>query len=326
MIIANPIYDVVFKYLLADRKIAKFMLSKFLDKEIIKLEYNPTELNLKDEVLKKVKEEFKKDYDISVLYMDFAATVLDDNGNEEIIIIELQKARDHADVTRFRHYLGSQYINENNNYETILKSGKRIKTGRHIQAVYLLGHKLESPKYSKYLAINNIGNLTDAITKKTIEKGEDPFVDSLTHDSLFIQLPNIKRYKKKNKLKNNLTTLLSIFDQSKDNRHDTQGHRLNIEDEMFPKVFQPLIRRLIQAGSDVVVAERMTKEDIVLDELTRAKIQCREQQEEIEKNQEEKIKMILDMHKNNMEIDMIATYTKATLNEIKQIITTEIND
>ncbi|MCS7029542.1 MAG: hypothetical protein NZ519_12335, partial [Bacteroidia bacterium] len=41
--IANPAYDVVFKYLMEDNKIAKLLLSDLLQEEIIDLEVRPQE-------------------------------------------------------------------------------------------------------------------------------------------------------------------------------------------------------------------------------------------------------------------------------------------
>ena len=48
--IANPIYDVVFKYLMDDNKVAKLLLSAIIGEEILTLEYRPTEIktDLKD--------------------------------------------------------------------------------------------------------------------------------------------------------------------------------------------------------------------------------------------------------------------------------------
>ena len=43
MIIANPIYDVVFKYLLEDAEIARDLLSTILGEEVVQLEFKPQE-------------------------------------------------------------------------------------------------------------------------------------------------------------------------------------------------------------------------------------------------------------------------------------------
>ena len=41
MKIANPIYDVVFKYLMGDNKIAKLVISKIIGEEIESLDFQP---------------------------------------------------------------------------------------------------------------------------------------------------------------------------------------------------------------------------------------------------------------------------------------------
>ena len=41
--IANPIYDVVFKYLMADERIARTILSALLKMDIVKIEVRPHE-------------------------------------------------------------------------------------------------------------------------------------------------------------------------------------------------------------------------------------------------------------------------------------------
>ena len=44
MIIANPIYDAVFKYLLADNRIAKLLISTIIEEDIKELEFRPEEI------------------------------------------------------------------------------------------------------------------------------------------------------------------------------------------------------------------------------------------------------------------------------------------
>ena len=45
MEIANPIYDVVFKYLMEDQKVAKIFLSTLTELDIVSLELMPQELS-----------------------------------------------------------------------------------------------------------------------------------------------------------------------------------------------------------------------------------------------------------------------------------------
>ena len=49
MLIANPIYDVVFKYLLDDAEIARGLLSAILGVEIVSLDVKPQETLVHDE-------------------------------------------------------------------------------------------------------------------------------------------------------------------------------------------------------------------------------------------------------------------------------------
>jgi hypothetical protein len=43
MHIANPIYDVVFKYLMEDAKVAKLLISSIIGEEIEELDFRPQE-------------------------------------------------------------------------------------------------------------------------------------------------------------------------------------------------------------------------------------------------------------------------------------------
>ncbi len=44
MIIANPIYDSVFKYLMDDNRVAKLIVSALLAEEVEELEFRPAEV------------------------------------------------------------------------------------------------------------------------------------------------------------------------------------------------------------------------------------------------------------------------------------------
>jgi len=51
---------------------------------------------------------------ITVFRMDFKAIIELDNGDTKTAIIEIQKAKLHTDIMRFRKYLGTQYQDKNN--------------------------------------------------------------------------------------------------------------------------------------------------------------------------------------------------------------------
>ena len=295
MRIANPIYDTVFKFIMNDNKIAKFILSEFLGKKIIELEYIPKDVQIK---------KFHEDYDkeqacFSVYYMDFVATTIDEHGKKENIIIELQKARTHTDVTRFRHYIGMRYLNKNGEYEVTLRNGTIIRTAPHIQTIYILGHRLENAEYAKHLALKYTGKLIDPITNEKVEISEDPFVDALTHDSLYIQVPNIKKETDKNNLKNKkgLEAIIGLFDQ-KDGKRD--HHNFELRDEQYPEEYKDLLRLLHKASLSPEIEDEMDKEDIITDEIERDKKRLKEAKEEIkikDKALEDKDKALEDKDK-----------------------------
>ena len=96
--IANPIYDVVFKYLMEDTEIAKLILSTIIDEEIESLEFSPQEniITLENRSL-------------TVYRLDFSAKIRLPDQSYKQVLIEIQKAKYSTDIMRFRRYLGEQY-------------------------------------------------------------------------------------------------------------------------------------------------------------------------------------------------------------------------
>ena len=138
MLIANPIYDVVFKYLFDDNAVAISFLSLILKKDIVKLEFRPTELKLKKE---------HERHSITISRIDFSATIQENDGTQNLVVIEIQKAKFSTDIMRFRRYLGSQYMDENNQYE-LKEEAENLyqptkKVALPIISIYFLGHKLD---------------------------------------------------------------------------------------------------------------------------------------------------------------------------------------
>ncbi len=242
MKVANPIYDVVFKYLLDDKKIAKLIISKILDEDIVSLDFRPTELK------KKI-----SPHGFTVFRIDFAATIQEPDGSQKLVIIEIQKAKLHTDIMRFRKYLGSHYQDKNNVY-TEKNTGKTLALP--IISLYFLGHKLDHTD-APVVKVNR--QYIDLADKSELTIKEE-FIESLTHDSYIIQIPQLKKRRR-----NNLEILLSIFDQSL--RLSGNDHFLNLSEEDYPQEFRIVIRRLLQAASEEDVCQTMELEDEILDEL-----------------------------------------------------------
>jgi hypothetical protein len=200
-LIANPIYDTVFKKLMENMRIAKFFLSTILGEEIAEVTALPQEFTRKKGAGKKSGKKSKKesaDIPWSLLRIDFMATVKTEGGKKKKILVEVQKSWEMSDVARFRTYLGEQYA------KNVVIDKK--ETMLPITTIYILGNKLTGIE-SPCIKIGRV--YTDTMKNETIDAKSD-FVELLTHDSHVIQASRITdvRYS------TNLDKLLSIFEQA----------------------------------------------------------------------------------------------------------------
>lgn len=235
--IANPIYDSVFKYLMEDERIAKTLLSALLKKEVVAVEMR------RNEYTNGVRD------NISMFRIDFGAHVKEPDGTIRLILIELQKTWLETETLRFRQYLGAQYSNPENVPSENNKDGYAIP----MVAIYLLGHRVGDINvpvlYVKHKAYDYDGNVvTDGIP--------DPFVESLIHDSIIVQIPLLH-----GQVNNRLEKVLSVFDQSQKNGSDR--HVLNVNDTPFDDDddMQYLLRRLLMAAANAQLRQEMNVED-----------------------------------------------------------------
>ena len=260
--VANPIYDVVFKYLLEDKKIAKLLISGILELEVLDLDFKPQEysLNLRERVL-------------TVFRIDFKARIRLRSGEERIVLIELQKAKYSTDIMRFRRYLGGQYSLSSNSY--IDSDGNR--RALPIITIYFLGYPLEHYKDVPIIRVSR--HYIDQSTGAELEGKKEGFIEALTHDSVIIQVQAIKHKKRRTRLEE----ALSVFEQGK-------VHEVNVDESSYPEEYKPLIRRLLKAVSDEEIRETMNVEDELLEELTakeRLAAKLQKEKEEAERKAEE---------------------------------------
>ena len=250
MQIANPIYDVVFKYMMEDAKVAKLLISSIISEEIEELKFRPQEFATEIE-----KESISNKPGILTVYrIDFTASIKTKEGLKNVII-EIQKAKFATDIMRFRRYLEEQYANSDNT-QTITVNNAPRKSGIPLISIYFLGHQLD---HTDAGVVGVKRCYTDLITGKPI-KTKESFIESLTHDSYIIQIPKLTQ-----KRRNELEILLSVFDQS--SRVEPYHHILNIREDDYPKKYSHLIRRLQKAVSDSEMKKRMDFEDGMLDDL-----------------------------------------------------------
>lgn len=236
--VANPIYDAVFKYLMEDERVAKTLLSALLKKDVVQVEVRPHEYSNKTE-----------DNRISMFRIDFAATVREQDGTEHLVLVELQKTWVETETLRFRRYLAVQYNNEHNMRREEGKEDFAIP----MVAVYLLGHRvgdIEEPVlYCNHKSYDYNG--------KEITKGiPNPFIESLTHDSIVVQIPLLH-----GQVNNRLDEVLSVFDQTKTTTYNKQLLYLDENEYADDEDMKYIVRRLTAAAANGKMREDMDVED-----------------------------------------------------------------
>ena len=234
MRIANPIYDVVFKYLLDDEKVARLLLSALLGREVLELSYRATELR------------HEVSPSILVLRLDFAATVVLEDGTRKLVLIEIQKARNPLDVLRFRKYLGAQYAFE----ENVFLDASGRKQALPIVTIYFLGEGLERTT-APVVRVNRL--YLDAATGEEIPITE-PFVEALTHDCIVVQIDRLK-----DRRRTELERLLMVFDQGLVEKG--AHHHMEVREDDYPERYQEVLRRLYRAIAEKDVRDGMDVED-----------------------------------------------------------------
>ena len=237
--VANPIYDSVFNYIMEDKRIAKTILSALLKKEVVHVTVRPHEYcNTTRDTL-------------SMFRIDFAATVREKEGNEikdRIVLIELQKTWLNTETLRFRQYLGAQYNNKNN-----IREADEKGYAYPMVAVYLLGHKVGNIKepivYVNHDVFDYNGNIV-------AEGNAEPFVESLTHNSIIVQIPRLQ-----GNVNNRLEKVLSVFDQT-NVEGDTQ-QVLKIDEDKYAddNDMMYVLHKLTAAAANSEMRQDMNVED-----------------------------------------------------------------
>jgi len=235
--VANPIYDAVFKYLMEDNRVAKTIISALLKREVAEVSVR------KHEYTNGTRDK------ISMFRIDFGAQVRQDDGSLKLILIELQKTWLETETLRFRQYLGTQYADPDN----ILKEKEEEGFGIPMITVYLLGHcvgDIEEP-------VLYVNHKSYDYNENEVTKGiPDPFVESLVHDSIIVQIPLLR-----GQVNNRLEKILSFFDQNHKDKRNRQV--LNLDEELYSadEEMNMILHRLLSAASDAKVRQDMNVEE-----------------------------------------------------------------
>ena len=203
MVIANPIFDIVFKRMMENESVAKFFIGTLLGQTIESIEVKPQEYTYQGEfeqndpkAIEIIEERIRKRYNIWVYRLDFIATIKTETGEFRKVLIEIQKAKNLIDLMRFRNYLAEQYKRED-----VVNGEKMVLP---ITTIYILGFNLPEIESA---CIKVERNYKDLINNKTINQKSE-FVEKLTHDSFIVQVDRIT-----DNYSTSLDKLLSIFEQ-----------------------------------------------------------------------------------------------------------------
>ncbi len=276
LLIANPLYDSVFKALLEDLETARGFLSILIEMKVIQLQLLAQEHAFRTPGTSELK----------VFRLDFCATVETASGRRYQVLIELQKTNLGRNALRFRHYLGSRY----QSVEEIVVNEIVHKVSLPIISIYLLGYVLDE---ALPMAIRVRRRYEDAVTGKelaVITPAE--FIEQLTHDALFIQIPRIHANQG-----SRLEQVLAVFDQRL--KLEGDAHRLAVEQDLAQTdpVVERMLRTLNRLQESPEMEQIMTLEDLYqleqeqlsqeLEATRRALQEKQERLEEVQRSREE---------------------------------------
>jgi hypothetical protein len=302
-------YDVVFKFMMEDERVAKAFLSAIIEEEVIELDFAAQEHTMRrlktekekqdekeatEQVAKKktIEKDEKKDTDgetfFTVCRFDFSARIALPDGGFKVVLIELQKAKLSSDIMRFRRYLGLHYKDPNNSYKS-----EGDKKARQIYCIFLLGYDIGIPGHP-IIQVDNM--VKDGTTKESLSETNE-FIEGLHHRSWIVQIDQLKQRRR-----NDVETLLSVFDQA--NRTKNR-HIVNINEDDFPESFRPVIRRLRMASENEDIQIEMEMEDDYMEDLLEKERTIANQKkviEEKDKALEEKDKALEELQRQLAEI------------------------
>ncbi len=278
---ANPTYDVVFKFLMEDLVSAKIILSIILGCVVEELVFMPQEISKARDP--KSKRRKSKETSLTLLRLDFSATILTKDGERKHIIIEIQKSKFGSPTIRFREYLGSQYRDENN-VETSTFNNRIVRSPIPIVGIYFLGSRL---KHTKAPIVGVSRTYTNLLTREVLPHKEE-FIEALSHDMFVIQIPYLTQEKS-----SDLAALLSLFDQNITT--EPKGHFIEVSESDYPQPFHHLINRLHMAAQKAHIIAKMQAEDLMIaeyddldEELDKALLEVAEAHRQVDAEREQR--------------------------------------
>ncbi|MCL2073746.1 MAG: hypothetical protein FWH18_07490, partial [Marinilabiliaceae bacterium] len=189
IIIANPMYDAVFKSLMADKDNARCLVGTITGERILDIEFAPQEY-IQEKNKETEKEKHAKPIEtLKPIHLDFVTTIRTRGGGKKKVLIEIQQSLKPADVARFRTYMGNHYKNEDN----LIKKGDRILKALPIAVIYIIGDETPKTSHISDVAYKVKRSGVSLLTGEeiSIQKPFDPLIEALTHDAYFIHVGRI---------------------------------------------------------------------------------------------------------------------------------------
>ena len=248
MEVANPIYDVVFKYLMQNDRVARLLIDR-----ITGLSVQSLTVGAQETAMRRTPESQEHEAPLALLRMDFAARVRTADGAERQVLIEIQKANAPTVIERFRRYLGQQVASRDN----ILTHPSGRTEAVPIVTIYVLGYALDD--LSDEAVLDVCPRVTERRTRREVPSSH-PFVEGIHHRSHIIQIPRLA-----SRRRDELERVLAIFDQDlvKGNGR-SDAHVLTIEEEEYPAEYGFVLRQLREAIAEEEVRRTMEGEDLLL--------------------------------------------------------------
>jgi hypothetical protein len=222
--------------MMEDSRVAEMFLSAIIQEKITELDFSAQEQTVRvppQEATGQKKKPEGPGLNLPVCRFDFSARIATPEGGFKKVLIELQKARQASDITRFSRY-----------------------PLHPLYCICVLGGGIGFPG-SPVIRVNS--TVKDVMTGKLLSPGPNEFLDSLCRRSWIVQTDQLK-----SRRRTDLEKLLSIFDQ--DNRTEDH-HILNMDEDVFPEEYHPIIHRLRMAIENEDLQIEMKMEDDYLKEL-----------------------------------------------------------
>ena len=312
MLIANPIYDTIFKFLMDDNESAKIILSTLLNVDIEELTATST--------IQSYLGEDEKNWGFGKLsHLDYAAQVLKPDGSKENILIELQKADLPSDFYRFRLYITEKF---KKSHSTIKKENTTIHTPLKFIPIFILNFEIENEICDLVIQTNK---MVKGVLKDTILQNPVSFLDDLMYDLTIVQIPHITNIDvekiKDDAHKLELYKLFKLFDQNAKTQND--DYKLEIK-EKIPSKYTRLVKRLQHEHlNSFEIKNQLIEEDTrILDikNMLNQKIQFQKNIEEKEKTIVEKEKTIEEKEKTIVEKEKTIEEKEKTIEEKEKTI------